>query len=526
MQLSGLAPGDWVTLNARFTPGAECLVSAGGEVLTFGEVESRVTRLVRALRALGVERADRVAIMATDSCAYVEVILACMKLGATYTALNFRLAPDEVRTVLAAGRPKVVFLSGRYEEAVAGCFPEAAAHVRARVTFDTSTGGLPTFEEFLASGGDGGEISAVTGDDDILSISFTSGTTGTPKGVLQSQRMIKAITQSGVLELGIRPGDLLMSGAPLFHAGGIGHVLYGVSRGAGSVVLPQWDLELGLGWLQSGRVRQAMLVPSMIIQLLGHPRVRDTPYPGLRSIMYGGAPMPTSVIREMVEVFDCDLHNGFGAGTEAGGQLVLRPEDHRRALAGEEWLLGAIGKPAYGCDVRLVDAAGHEVARGEIGEIASRGDTVMSGYLGQPELTARVVRDGWLRAGDLAWQDEEGYLHLAGRADDMIVRGGENVYPVEIEDVIGDHPRVAEIAVVGEPDHHWGQVVTAVVTLKDGPDGGGGLAVEELREHCRGRLASYKIPTRVVVVRELPRNSTGKIHKAVLRERLAEGAIT
>lgn len=521
MQLSGLAPGDWVTLNARFTPGAECLVSAEGDVRTFGEVEGRVTRLVRALRTEGVGRGDRVAIMATDSCAYVEVILACMKLGATYVALNFRLAPAEVRTVLAASQAKLVFLSGRYEEAIACCFPEAGAHVRTRVTFDTSADGLPTFEEFLAGGPDGGEIESVTNDDAVLSISFTSGTTGTPKGVLQSQRMIKAITQSGVLELGIRPGDLLMSGAPLFHAGGIGHVLYGVSRGAGSVVLPQWDLELGLRWLQSGRVRQAMLVPSMIIKLLSHPRVRETGYPNLRSIMYGGAPMQPSLIREMVEVFDCELHNGFGAGTEAGGQLVLRPEDHRRALAGEEWLLGAIGKPAYGCDVRLLDPDGHEVPDGEVGEIASRGDTVMSGYLGQPELTAQVVRDGWFRAGDLAWKDKEGYLHLAGRADDMIVRGGENVYPVEIEDVIGDHPRVAEIAVVGEPDHDWGQVVTAVVTLKSGPE----FTVAEIREHCRGRLASYKIPTRVVVVDDLPRNSTGKIHKAVLRERLAEGVI-
>jgi len=524
MGLSGLAPGDWVTLNARSAPDTECLVSAEGEVRTFTEVDGRVTRLVRALRTLGVGRGDRVAIMATDSCDYVEVVLACMKLGATYVALNFRLAPAEVRTVLSASQAKVVFLSGRYEEAIAGCFPEAAAHVRARITFDTSADGLPSYEEFLASGPDGGEIESVTGDDDILSISFTSGTTGTPKGVMQSQRMIKAITGSGVAELGIRPGDLLMSGAPLFHAGGIGHVFYGVSRGAGSVVLPQWDVDLGLRWLQSGRVRQAMLVPSMIIQLLAHPRVRATRYPRLRSIMYGGAPMPPSVIREMAEVFDCDLHNGFGAGTEAGGQLVLRPEDHRRALAGEEWLLGSIGRPAYGCDVRLLGPDGLEVPDGEVGEIASRGDTVMSGYLGQPELTTRVVRDGWFRAGDLAWKDTEGYFHLAGRADDMIVRGGENVYPVEIEDVAGDHPRIGEIAVVGEPDHHWGQVVTAVVTLKDGHRDGG-LTAAELRAHCRGRLAAYKIPTRVVVVDDMPRNSTGKIHKAVLREWLAQGVI-
>jgi acyl-CoA synthetase (AMP-forming)/AMP-acid ligase II len=168
--------------------------------------------------------------------------------------------------------------------------------------------------------------------------------------------------------------------------------------------------------------------------------------------------------------------------------------------------------------VRLLDPDGVEVPDGEIGEIASRGDTVMSGYLGQPELTARAVRDGWFRGGDLAWKDAEGYLHLAGRADDMIIRGGENVYPVEVEDVVGALPDVAEIAVVGEPDDHWGQVVTAVVVLR-GP--GAELDEPAVREHCRGRLAAYKVPTRVVVVEEFPRNASGKIHKVRLRELLA-----
>jgi acyl-CoA synthetase (AMP-forming)/AMP-acid ligase II len=522
MQLSRLCPGDWVTLNARYFPANDCLVSADGEVSSFAEVDRRVTRLVRAMRAQGVGPGDRVAIMAVDSPQYVELVLACMKLGATYAAMNFRLAGPEVRTVLAASRAKLVFLSGRYEELIDGCFPEASSHVRERIAFDKTEAGLPTFEDFLASGPEGGEIESVTTDDDILSISFTSGTTGVPKGVLQSQRMIKAVTQSGALELGIRPGDLLLSGAPLFHAGGLGHVLYGVSRAAGSVILPQWELDTALHWLQSGRVMQAMLVPSMIIQVLGHPDVLESDYASLRSIMYGGAPMPTSVIRRMSEVFDCHLHNGFGAGTEAGGQLTLRPEDHRRALAGEEWLLGSIGKPAFGCDVRLLDPDGNEVPDGEVGEIASRGDTVMSGYLDQPELTARAVRDGWFRAGDMAWKDAEGYLHLVGRADDMIIRGGENVYPVEIEDVVGSHKNVDEIAVVGEPHEHWGQVVTAVVAVRDAS---APLTVEETRELCRGRLASYKVPTRIVVVSDFPRNASGKIDKQELRRLLAVGEL-
>ncbi|MEV0566454.1 AMP-binding protein [Dactylosporangium sp. NPDC050588] len=511
MQLSGLAPGDWVTVQARFTPQAAFLVAADGRTRTYAEGEQRITRLARALRQLGIGRGDRVALLAVDSPEYVEVLLACMKLGATYVALNFRLSPAEIRTVLAAGGAQVIFHSARYQEIVDDC------RLRDAIQFESG------YEEFLAGGPDGGELPAVTTDDDILSISFTSGTTGTPKGVLQSQRMIKAITQSGVLELGLRPGDLIYSGAPLFHAAGFGHVLYGVARGGASVIMPQWDADLALSWLGSGRVRHATLVPSMIIQLLEHPKLAEADFSGLRSIMYGGAPMPTSVVRRMADVFGCDLHNGFGAGTEAGGQLVLRPEDHRRALAGDEWLLGTIGRPAFGCDVRLLDPDGAEVPDGAVGVIASRGDTVMSGYLDRPDLTARAVRDGWFIAGDLAWKDQEGFLHLAGRADEMIIRGGENVYPVEIEDVLGGHAAVAEIAVVGEPDPHWGQVVTAVVALRDGH---GTPSSAEVKEHCRGRLASYKVPQRVVVVATFPRNPAGKIDKLRLRELLAEGRIS
>jgi acyl-CoA synthetase (AMP-forming)/AMP-acid ligase II len=510
-QLSGLAPGDWVTVQARFTPQADFLVAADGRTRTYAEGEQRITRLARALRQIGIGRGDRVALLAVDSPEYVEVLLACMKIGATYIALNFRLSAAEIRTVLASSGARVIFHSARYQEIVDDCGPRVA------VSFDRADGG--GYEEFLASGPDGGELSAVTGDDDILSISFTSGTTGTPKGVLQSQRMIKAVTQSGILELGLRPGDLILSGAPLFHAAGFGHLLYGAARGGASVVIPQWDADLALSWLGSGRVRHTLLVPSMIIQLLDHPRLAEADFSGLRSLMYGGAPMPTSVVRRMVEVFGCDLHNGFGAGTEAGGQLVLRPEDHRRALAGEEWLLGTIGRPAFGCDVKLLDPAGVEVPDGQIGVIASRGDTVMSGYLDRPDLTAQAVRDGWFVAGDLAWKDPEGFLHLAGRADEMIIRGGENVYPVEIEDVVGGHRAVAEIAVVGEPDPHWGQVVTAVVVLRDGH---GAPSAAEVKEHCRGRLASYKVPQRIVVVESLPRSPVGKIDKLRLREILAE----
>jgi acyl-CoA synthetase (AMP-forming)/AMP-acid ligase II len=333
--------------------------------------------------------------------------------------------------------------------------------------------------------------------------------------------MIKAVTTQGVVELRLKPDDFAYSGAPMFHISGMGHMFYLLARGGSSLVLPQFDTNTVLSWMQDGGLTRCMLIPSMVISLLEHPDVRKSSYENIRAIMYGGAPIAPSVIREMIEIFGCDLFNGFGAGTEAGGQAMFNPEDHKRALAGEESLLGSIGKAIYGVDLKLMDADGNEVERGSVGEIHTRGDTVMSGYLNQPELTAASFNNGWFHAGDMAYVDESGYLHLEGRRDDMIIRGGENVYPVEIEDTISDHPSVLEVAVIGVADKHWGEIVAAVIVLRPGTT----VDLETLRAHCVGRIASYKIPTQLEIVDVLPKNPTGKILKRQLRLSLALPAV-
>lgn len=513
-----LAPGDWVTHHARYKPDAPCFVLRDGTRVSYGEANRQVTRMAHALRARGIGKADRVAILATDSPEQVMLQLACMKLGATFAALNYRMSAPEIENLLRTTEPRALFISARYAEIVETGRKAVDSDLRVFATLDPDGADL-TYARLIDDAPAEDEIESEARDDDILSLALTSGTTGTPKGVLQSQRMIRALTIHGLLELGLQPDDLIYSGAPLFHISGIGHFLYGLSRGAASLILPQFDSRQVMKWMQSGELRHAMLIPSMIIAILQEPEVRASDYNGLRSIMYGGAPMPPSVIREMVEVFRCDLYNGFGAGTEAGGQAMFRPADHRRALAGEEHLLGSIGKPIFAVDLKLCDADGNEVPDGEVGEIWSRSDSVMSGYLNQPELYARSVQHGWFHAGDLAYRDRDGYLFLAGRADDMIIRGGENVYPVEIEDVIAEHPAVLEVAVIGEPDSYWGEVVTAVICLRPGAS----LDYDGLVAHCTGRLAKYKIPHRLVVVDDLPKNPTGKVKKAQLRKSIVTG---
>jgi acyl-CoA synthetase (AMP-forming)/AMP-acid ligase II len=292
---------------------------------------------------------------------------------------------------------------------------------------------------------------------------------------------------------------------------GLGYVVMAIARGSTSLVLPQFDPSTLLPWLQSD-VTGCFLVPTMVSTLLRHPDVGNSDYARLGSIIYGAAPMSPALLRKAMDTFRCDFYNGFGAGTEAGMQSVLPPEDHRRALAGEEHLLGSIGKPGFGIELRLVDAAMNDVAPGEVGEIVSRSEMVMSGYLGRPDLTAQAVVDGWFRAGDMAWRDDEGYLYLAGRKNDMIIRGGENIYPIEIESTLAEHPAIAEVAVVGAPDEHWGEVVHAhLVALAD-------LDLDELRAFCRERLAGYKVPAAFHVHVELPKNASGKVLKRTLRD--------
>ncbi len=259
------------------------------------------------------------------------------------------------------------------------------------------------------------------------------------------------------------------------------------------------------------------MVPTMVSALLADPNVDAAEYTRLRSIIYGAAPMPPAVLRRAIEVFGCEFVNAFGAGTETGLQTVLSSADHRRAAAGEEHLLGSIGKPAYGVDLRLVDDAGVDVPRGEVGEIITRNAQTMSGYLDQPEATAEALADGWFRAGDLAYMDDENYLYLAGRRTDMIIRGGENIYPIEVEDALCTHDDVAESAVVGAPDEHWGEIVVAFLVAEKGRH----IKVEAVLAHCREQLAAYKVPTRIEVVDSLPLNASGKVLRRELKDSLA-----
>jgi acyl-CoA synthetase (AMP-forming)/AMP-acid ligase II len=505
--------GDDLKLSARRFRDRPCFVQGDGISQSFAETNNRVNRLAHVLSEAGVRHGDRVVILAVDSIGYYEVIYACMKLGATYVPLNNRLAEAELETLLRRANPQAVFVSDRYAQMGRDIVTRVGG-VRLFVNFDDS------YQELVA-GGANIEPGVRVLDDDIVGLAFTSGTTGLPKGVLQSQGMLKTLVWMQSIEYDPRPGDFRYTASPAFHIAGQGAVFLHVARGISTLILPQFEAPTTLRWMQEGGLTGCFLVPTMIRRLLDLPNVRDSNYPQLRTIIYGAAPMTTLMLREAMEVFGCMFINAFGAGTEAGLQAVLSAADHERAVAGEGHLLGSIGLPAAGVELRVVDEDDNDVAPGVVGEIISRSDTVMSGYLDMPEETERALRGGWFRGGDLAYSDEQGYLYVAGRSKDMIIRGGENIYPAEIETILSRLPGITQAAVIGKADDRWGEIVVAVLSVAEGS----AVSTDSVRQHCRKHLAAYKVPEQVQIVDEMPLNAAGKILKRELRRMFSDATV-
>ncbi|GAA1864180.1 long-chain fatty acid--CoA ligase [Pseudonocardia ailaonensis] len=503
---SGTRIGEWIDVTAHHDPTGTCFVTPAGRS-TFAEVRDRVRLVAGGLQALGVRRGDRVALLATDSVEYVEALLALLKIGAVAVPLNFRLSRPEIRTLLEAAQATTILVGDRYVADVQAVRPELE-YLDTLIGLEDSPGTLPysevrstTLEEVRVD------------DEDIVAVAFTSGTTGLPKGVMQSHRMWKTMCTNAVLEYRFLRGEFRYSASPLYHVAGFALVLKAIARGSASLLLPQWDPAALLPWFRAG-LTDVFLVPTMINALVRQPGVSKEDFASLRSVFYGAAPMTPALLLRAMELMDCDFYNGFGAGTEAGMQSVLTPEDHLRALDGAPHLLESVGRPGWNIDIQIWDDRCQELPVGEVGEIVSRSDMVMSGYLGSPEKTAEVVVNGWFRGGDLGRFDEEGYLYLAGRKNDMIIRGGENVYPVEIETVLAEFPGLVECAVVGVPDEFWGESVRAHVVLAENTAAG----PAELTAFCAERMARYKVPTEFRLHGgALPKNASGKILRRLLR---------
>jgi acyl-CoA synthetase (AMP-forming)/AMP-acid ligase II len=504
---------DYLDFHARENPEADFAIH-GDRRTSYRAARETANRIGNALLASGLSPGDRVAFLAKNSIEYTLLYYGASKAGVVPVPLNYRLAPPEWTYILNDARARAVIADASYVEPIES-LRGTLEHARRFVAIGgAAPAGWDPYDAWVRAASPAAPTTEIASDDDVYQM-YTSGTTGRPKGaVLQHRAVTSNLAQlSGDLRLG--PGDRYLIVAPLYHAAAAIGTFWVVSRG-GCLYL-QTDFEPGavVKALSEDGIAGATLVPAMIQAcLVGVPDVAKRRFDALRFVFYGASPIAEQTLRRAMEVFGCDFTQGFGMTETTAVLTLLGPEAHRRALAGQPGLLLSCGRPVLGTEVRIVDADDRPVAPGEIGEVIARGPQLMRGYWNQPEATAQALRGGWMHTGDAATMDEEGYVYIQDRVKDMIVSGGENVYPREIEDVLFQHPAVADAAVIGIPDERWGETVKAVIVLREGAS----ASERDLVDFCEGRLAGFKRPRSVDFIAALPRNPSGKVLKRELRE--------
>jgi long-chain acyl-CoA synthetase len=499
---------DIIRKRSAITPQGIALTEAG-RVTSFAELDQRSSQVARALRRKDVRPGDRVAYIGASGPEFAEVMYGAAKCRAIFTAVNNRLSVREVLAILADAEPRVVVAD-----------PPAAPLVADVGTLGFDCDSLITDLDYLAwrdyaSADDPGEVAA---PDETALILYTSGTTGVPKGVELTGRNLGCALHELHASIELDEGSVCAAPVPFFHVAGLGMLLAANLNGGNLLLEQQADIAGVLRLLVDRKVTHAVLVPTVLQRLLALPEARTADWSALSYVVYGASPIPLPVLRDATEVIGCSFLQSYGLTESTGGFTLLGPGDH---VPAEEFAhrLRSAGRPMRGARVRVVDPVTlKDCPAGQRGEVLVAGSRIMKGYWRKPGPTAEVLLPGgWLRTGDGGSFDVDGYLYLHDRLTDMIVTGGENVYPAEVESVLTGHPAVAEVAVVGVPSARWGESPYAVVVLRPGAQ----VSEAELIAWTRDRLAHFKCPAGVSFAASLARTASGKLQKQAIRASLS-----
>ncbi|MEJ8858127.1 long-chain-fatty-acid--CoA ligase [Variovorax robiniae] len=489
-------------------------ITFGASRWTWAELATRVRRNAAAQRAAGLVPGDRVAVLDLNHPACLELTLACAQVGTANAVVNFRLAPPEIAYVINDSRARILFVGPEFAGAV--------AQLRDK---------LPTIERVIRIGGPDDEYEAwlaaqepdaavhPSKPEDCFVQLYTSGTTGFPKGAMLTHRGMVAHAHNVAVDQSIGPDAIVQVAMPLFHVGGTSYSLAALGQGARIHMVRMPDPAAVLEMLEREKVTHTFLVPALLAMMVKVPGAGDRDYSALKTLSYGASPMPLPVMRATHEIFPGVMQQVYGMTEQCGVVSVLPTADHEDPAVAHR--LVSAGKAIHGVEIKVCDpVTGEPVAVGEPGEIWVRSEQVMGGYWGKPESTAAAItEDGWLRSGDGGHMDADGYLYVTDRIKDMIISGGENIYPAEIERVMVEHPSIEDVAVIGVPDEKWGEVPKAVIVARPGHT----IDSAQMMAWCRERLASFKCPKSFDVIDALPRNPTGKVLKKDLRKPYWEG---
>ncbi len=481
--------------------------------VTYGALDLRLNRLVNALQRLGLVPGDRIAVLSRNSHIYIETLLGAAKGGFVLTTLNFMLDPVGLSYILRHSDARVILFQSEFSavvELIASDCP-ALEHC---IDLDGVTEFAKGYEDLLTASSDEDPKVRVH-ESDLWLLVYTSGTTGRPKGVMLSHRNICTNVADSASGVGLTISTINLNVCPLYHvAASVFQTLTTFYLGGKSVTLESFDPVAVLEAIARERITYTFFVPTMIFRILELKDAGCHDLSSLKRVGYGAAPMPIDRLKKAIDLFGMTLFQGYGLTESTANIVILSPEDHDLTASGDRLTrLQSCGRGHSGHELRVLDDLGNELPPGEIGEICVRSESVMEGYWKDPDNTCKAIRSGWLHSGDMGYMDQNRYIYIAGRRNDMIKSGGEKIYPQEIEELLFGHPAVLEAAVCGVPHPDWGEVPRAYVALRPGSS----LSAEEILAYCASALPGFKCPKDVVFLSELPKTASGKITRAALQ---------
>jgi fatty-acyl-CoA synthase len=489
-----------------------------GRTSSYATLDQHTNRIANGLAALGVKPHQRIAYLGKNSDIFIELLFGAIKAGIVMAPVNWRLAAPEIAFIVEDCKAAILFVGPEFIEQVR----DITMQLSDVGIFMSTEGGASEWQDFRSwrdAQSDRDPQTPLRTDDVAIQL-YTSGTTGKPKGAMLTHQNFLSLLRIAEIDTPDwnkwTADDVSLVAMPVFHIGGIGWAVYGLYHGAKSVIAREFDPNKVLDDFAQHGVSKLFLVPAAMQFIVRQPRAREMNFSKLRYILYGASPIPAALLKECISVFGCGFVQLYGMTETTGTIVVLPPEDHVEGRA----CMRSAGKPLPGVEIAILDVNNIPLPVGEVGEIATRSESNMAGYWNMPDATARALDAGnWLRTGDAGYLDADGYLYIHDRIKDMIISGGENVYPAEVESAICDHPDVAEVAVIGVPDDVWGEAVKAVVALKPGKT----VTATDLLCFARERIAGFKMPKSVDFIAALPRNASGKILRRHLRDPYWEG---
>jgi len=487
----------------------------GSERVTFAQFNARVNSLIQSLWSMGVSKGDVIGVLSWNCLEYADVFGAAMKGGFIASPFNTRLQVHELEHLINYSEADILFVGPEFVE-MANALRSRLPKIKKFVSFEGSSPGMVCHRDLLAAY-PSEEPGVQVREDDPLFIVYTSGTTGLPRGALYTHRSAMDNTRTFVIMKGLQPEDKHISIMPLFHIGCIDNLHAHLYVGGSNVILKFFDPTATLQAIQNEKATDIQIVPTHLAAIFSLPGFDKYDVSSLKRIYYVGSAMPVELLKKGLETWGPIFVQGYGQ-TESGPNIAALTKEEHKVLdkpAEEQKVLASCGRPYIGVHVRIVDDKGNDVEPGEVGEIIARSKHTMVEYWRKPDDTHEAVVDGWLHTGDMGRYDEKGYIYIVDRKKDMIVSGGENIYPREVEEILYQHPAVLEATVIGIPDPYWVERVHGVVALKSGSS----VTADELINFCKTKLTRYKAPKSVEFVDALPKNPSGKILKRELREK-------